>query len=266
MDKKGRYTLTEVKAPTGYQLSNKPLVCDVVNKTNSFTFKNTQIPRDGSVTIVKKDSKNQKTLEGVTFELLNKDKNVIKTLKTNSSGIVKFSNLEYGKYYTREKETIYGYKLNSQLHEININSFEKAITLPLYNEPIEKTIKVIKKDDNGNLLKDTEFTLFKKENSSLIKVSSRTTNSYGEVNFNNLRIGQYVLRETKASNNYRPYSKDIEIDLTRHISPIYTVTLNNYKVEENIPSTGTKGATIFLTSGISILSIAYFLRKRKIYA
>lgn len=266
LSKKGRYTLTEVKSPIGYQLSTTPLVCDVANKTNNFAFKNTQIPKDGSVTIIKKDSKNQKTLEGVTFELLNKDKHVIKSSKTNSSGVVKFSNLEYGKYYTREKETIYGYKLNSQLHEVNINGVEKTITLPLFNEPIEKTIKIIKKDDKGNLLKDTEFTLFKKENSSLIKVGSKTTNSRGEVSFNNLRIGKYVLRETKAANNFRPYSKDIEIDLTRYLSPIYTVTLNNSKVEENIPSTGTKGSTVFLVSGISILGIAYFLKKRKIYA
>ena len=266
LDKKGRYTLTEVKAPTGYQLSTTPLVCNVSNKTNSFTFKNTPIPKDGSITIIKKDSKTEKVLEGVTFELLNKDKNVIKTSKTSSSGIAGFDNLEYGKYYIREKETISGYKLDSKLRQINITGDEKTITLPLYNEPIEKAIKVIKKDDNENLLRDTEFTLFKKENSSLIKVSSKTTNYYGEVNFNNLSIGQYVLRETKATNGFRPYSKDIEIDLTKQVSPVYTVTLNNYKVEENIPSTGTKGATLFLASGLGIIMLAYLLKKKRIYA
>ena len=266
LDKKGRYTLTEVKAPTGYQLSNTPLICDVVNKYNSFNFKNTQIPRDGSITIVKKDSKNQKTLEGVTFELLNKDKNVIKTLKTNSSGIAKFSNLEYGKYYIREKETIYGYKLNSQLHEVNISGANKSITLSINNEPIEKTIKVIKKDNNGNFLKNAEFTLFKKNGSTLTKVESKVTNDKGEIEFSNLRIGQYVLRETKAPNGFRPYSKDIEIDLTRQVSPVYTVTLNNYKVEENIPSTGTKGATVFLISGLGIIMLAYILKKKRVFA
>ena len=266
LDKKGRYTLTEVKAPTGYQLSNTPLICDVVNKYNSFNFKNTQIPRDGSITIVKKDSKNQKTLEGVTFELLNKDKNVIKTLKTNSSGIAKFSNLEYGKYYIREKETIYGYKLNSQLHEVNISGANKSITLSINNEPIEKTIKVIKKDNNGNFLKNAEFTLFKKNGSTLTKVESKVTNDKGEIEFSNLRIGQYVLRETKAPNGFKPYSKDIEIDLTRQVSPVYTVTLNNYKVEENIPSTGTKGATVFLISGLGIIMLAYILKKKRVFA
>ena len=266
LDKKGKYTLTEVKAPTGYQLSNTPLVCDVVNKDNSFTFKNTQIPKDGSVTIIKKDSKNQKVLSGVTFELLDKDKRLITTSKTGSTGIARFSNLEYGKYYIREKETIKGYKLNSQLHEVNISNANKSIALSLYNEPIEKTIKVIKKDNNGELLKDAEFTLFKKDGLELTKVESKVTNAKGEIEFSNLRIGRYVLRETKAPNGFRPYSKDIEIDLMKQVSPVYTVTLNNYKVEENIPSTGTRGATVFLASGLGIIMLAYIFKKRKIFA
>ena len=266
LDKKGKYTLTEVKAPTGYQLSNTPLVCDVVNKDNSFTFKNTQIPKDGSVTIIKKDSKNQKVLSGVTFELLDKDKRLITTSKTGSTGIAGFSNLEYGKYYIREKETISGYKLDSRLHEVNISNAKKSIALSLYNEPIEKTIKVIKKDNNGELLKDAEFTLFKKDGSKLTKVESKVTNTKGEIEFSNLRIGQYVLRETKAPNGFRPYSEDMEIDLTKQVSPVYTVTLNNYKVEENIPSTGTRGATMFLASGLGIIMLAYIFKKRKIFA
>lgn len=266
LDKKGKYTLTEVKAPTGYQLSNTPLVCDVVNKDNSFTFKNTKIPKDGSVTIIKKDSKNQKVLSGVTFELLDKDKRLITTSKTGSTGIAGFSNLEYGKYYIREKETISGYKLDSRLHEVNISNAKKSIALSLYNEPIEKIIKVIKKDNNGELLKDAEFTLFKKDGSRLTKVESKVTNTKGEIEFSNLRIGQYVLRETKAPNGFRPYSEDMEIDLTKQVSPVYTVTLNNYKVEENIPSTGTRGATMFLASGLGIIMLAYIFKKRKIFA
>ena len=58
----------------------------------------------------------------------------------------------------------------------------------------------------------------------------------------------------------------MEIDLTKQVSPVYTVTLNNYKVEENIPSTGTRGATMFLALGLGIIMLAYIFKKRKIFA
>lgn len=265
LEKKGNYTLTELKAPSGYELSKHPLTCNVLGLNNSFTFKNKAIPipEYGMLGITKKDSKTGQFLSGVVFELLNSNKRPIKESKTNSGGYCEFKELIYGKYYVREKSTLNGYVLDNKLHEVNISADKKIVTLTLYNDPVEKKIKVIKKDNNGKLLSGAEFTLYTK---GLFPIIKKSTDNKGEVEFSKLKVGQYILRETKAPNGFRPNSKDIEIDLTKHTSPVYTVTVNNYKAEENIPSTGTKGAMVFLASGLGMIMLAYIFKKRKIYA
>ena len=59
------------------------------------------------VTIYKQEKETKKPLEGVTFNLLDSNKNIIHAnLKTNKEGIVKLEDLMPGKYYLIETRNI----------------------------------------------------------------------------------------------------------------------------------------------------------------
>lgn len=82
----------------------------------------------------------------------------------------------------------------------------------IYNINNLKTIKVIKKDENGNLIGGTKFALYKNENCSGKAVETKTTNASGEVNFNLENIDSdttYCVKEIKAAPGYDLVPKSI---------------------------------------------------------
>ena len=59
--------------------------------------------------IVKQDEKTKEKLQGVEFQILDENKNVIYTnLQTDADGKIKVENLIPGKYYIKETKTISG--------------------------------------------------------------------------------------------------------------------------------------------------------------
>ena len=95
--------------------------------------------------IVKQDENTQEKLQGVEFQLLDENKNVIYTnLQTDSNGVIEIENLIPGKYYIKETRTISGYEIHEDLIEVDI-SLNEEITVTVNNnkneEPkIEKAI------------------------------------------------------------------------------------------------------------------------------
>ncbi len=71
------------------------------------------------IIIIKKIKKAEKTLSGVEFELLDKNKNVVYSdLKTDENGQIIIENLVSGEYYIRETKTIEGYQIYNQLIKV----------------------------------------------------------------------------------------------------------------------------------------------------
>lgn len=77
------------------------------------------------IRVIKKDEETNKLLKGATFELLDENKKIIKTLKTNEKGEIDFEEILPGKYYVKEKQAPKGYETNPEEQEININLNEK---------------------------------------------------------------------------------------------------------------------------------------------
>lgn len=297
----GLYYIKEIESPEYFEINSQLTKVDI-NENASYDVKVVNSRQFGEINIIKKDKDTNSNLQNSKFvlyvptdidNLMKKDANLKKYyfLDKNIKNISNYPSITGYIPYTEKisnKDGVISYKNLMKLKEKDIKYLVKEIKAPekyyisgsgnveftinrigiadskqriVFNEH-ERQIKVIKKDENGKLLSNAEFTLFKKEGSNLSKISSQVTNQKGEIDFVKLEKGQYVLRETKAPNGFRPYSKDIEIDLEKQKSPIYTITINNYKVKENIPETGTTGMTAFLISGIGILGLAYFLRKK----
>lgn len=112
----------------------------------------TYFKNETKLIIVKKDQETGDVLQGVEFNLLDKDKNVVYSdLKTNEEGKIEINNLIPGTYYLKETNTIDGYEPYEQLVEIDIK-LNQEITITINNlkeevpkiETKEETAKEIK--------------------------------------------------------------------------------------------------------------------------
>lgn len=105
------------------------------------------------IIIVKKDDKEEKSLQGVQFDLLDNNKNVIYTeLTTNQDGQIVIDNLLPGVYYIRETRTVEGYELYDKLIKVELDLNEEA-TINVINLENEPNIEVDKKQTE-NTVKD----------------------------------------------------------------------------------------------------------------
>ncbi len=84
------------------------------------------------ITIIKKEYGTEKRLAGVKFNLLDKDKKIVKeNLVTNENGEIILEKMLPGLYYLQETETLENYNLYTDLLEINLElnqNFELIVT------------------------------------------------------------------------------------------------------------------------------------------
>ena len=102
----------------------------------------------------------------------------------------------------------------------NIPDIEMTIN---YNV-IENKIKVIKVDEDNNLIPGVTIALYD-ESGALIDIN--TTNEQGEIIFNELKLGKYTLKELETLDNYVLDDTPYEIELLSELEEITIV--NEYK-------------------------------------
>lgn len=114
------------------------------------------------VVIIKKDNKTQTNLEGVEFEILDNNKNVIYTgLKTNKEGKIEINNLVPGIYYIKETKTLDGYEIYDKLIKVELELNEE-MTINVINNEKEESIEIEKNE--------TELTVENSSNKVTVKL------------------------------------------------------------------------------------------------
>lgn len=109
--------------------------------------------------IIKKDETEKNNLEGVTFELLDENKNVLYSeLTTDENGKIEIENLLPGTYYIRETKTLEGYELYNKLIKVDLELNE------------ETTVNVINSEEEPDIEKET------KKSETTVKHNKTTTN------------------------------------------------------------------------------------------
>lgn len=107
---------------------------------------------DTKIIIVKKDETGEKLLEGVEFELLDSENNVIYTgLKTDNEGKIIIENLVPGTYFVKETRTLEGYSIYDKLIKVKLDLNETSTVNVINN--VEKPEIEIKKPVSENTLK-----------------------------------------------------------------------------------------------------------------
>ncbi|PEP99894.1 hypothetical protein CN587_29225, partial [Bacillus wiedmannii] len=229
----GTYTLQEVEAPKGYELSSSLVHVDVAaNKTVTVDVLNKKIVEKatGQFEIVKVDAEDKaKVLSDAEFEVY-KDGKKVETLRTDKTGKVTSKKLEPGTYTLKETKAPQGYTLLKEEIEVVVEA-NKVVQVQVENAKELGSLQVIKKDaESGKVLEGAEFRL-KNENGQLVG-EAETTNKDGVVQFENLVPGKYTLEETKAPEGYKAVEVKVEVNIVAN--EVAKQEVLNEKVKEKI--------------------------------
>ncbi|WP_369622639.1 SpaA isopeptide-forming pilin-related protein, partial [Bacillus cereus] len=210
----GSYTLKEVEAPKGYELSSSSVSVDVeANKVVTVDVVNKKIPEKvtGQFEIVKVDAEDKtKVLSDAEFEVY-KDGKKVDTLRTDKTGKVVSQKLEPGTYTLKETKAPQGYKLLKEEIEVVVEA-DKVVEVQVENAKELGSLQVIKKDaESGKVLAGAEFKL--KNEAGQVVGEAKTTNKDGVVKFENLVPGKYTLEETKAPEGYKALEVTVEVNV-----------------------------------------------------
>ncbi|MBK5503961.1 SpaA isopeptide-forming pilin-related protein [Bacillus sp. TH12] len=229
----GTYTLKEVEAPKGYELSSSSVRVDVAaNKTVTVDVLNKKIAEKatGQFEIVKVDANDKtKLLSDAEFEVY-KDGEKIDTLRTDKTGKVISKKLEPGKYTLKETKAPKGYKLLKEEIEVVVEA-NKVVQVQVENAKELGSLQVIKKDaESGKVLEGAEFRL--KNETGQVVGAAKTTNKDGVVTFENLVPGKYTLEETKAPEGYKAVEVTVKVNVVAN--EVAKQEVLNEKVKEKI--------------------------------
>ncbi|MGZ7147385.1 SpaA isopeptide-forming pilin-related protein [Bacillus sp. BC08] len=210
----GTYTLKEVEAPKGYELSSSLVHVDVVaNNTVTIDVLNKKIVEKvtGQFEIVKVDANDKtKVLSDAEFEVY-KDGKKVETLRTDKTGKVISQKLEPGTYTLKETKAPQGYTLLKEEIEVVVEA-NKVVEVQVENAKELGSLQVIKRDaESGKVLEGAEFRL--KNETGQVVGEAKTTNKDGVVKFENLVPGKYTLEETKAPEGYKKVEVTVEVNV-----------------------------------------------------
>ncbi|SCB02335.1 LPXTG-domain-containing protein cell wall anchor domain [Bacillus mycoides] len=126
----GDYQFVETKAPTGYDLSAKPIPFTITKGQSGVTsVKALNSLTTGSIELTKLDIDHRGTLEGAIFNILDHDGKIIQEgLKTDQHGKLIVNDLKPGNYQLVETKAPEGYQLDASPISFTI---EKAQATPL---------------------------------------------------------------------------------------------------------------------------------------
>ena len=175
----GKYSLVEIKAPTGYILDPTPIEFELkANEEGIIPDINLEkVNYQGSAQLIKHDNNGQ-ALSGAVFKVVDKDGKPIQTgLTSGKDGKVIANNLAPGEYSFVETQAPTGYILNTN--------------------PVHFTIS---DKEEGQPLSDAIFKIVDKAGNTI--QSNLTSGKDGKVTVTGLAPGDYSFIETQAPTGY----------------------------------------------------------------
>lgn len=199
----GNYKVIEKNTGKWYNLAEDTPIKIKWNDETKTTIENEL--KKGKVKVIKVDLDNKEVkLKDVEFQVLDKDGNVLETIKTNENGEATTKDYpvrDYEKLTIKETKTGKWYKLNETPQKVTLK--ENEITnITFTNEKKKGQIKVIKVDlDNKEVkIPDVEFKVYDEKGNV---VDTLITDKNGEATSKRLPIDQeYTVQETKTGKWY----------------------------------------------------------------
>ena len=224
----GSYTVAEVSAPSGYELSgeSKNVTIDSNGQIIELTFKNSKLL--GSIAIEKVDSEDSEIkLKGAEFKVLNSDGEEVGNIVTGEDGKGSLGSLAYGEYTVIETKAPDGYELSLDLVVVEVNS-KAVVYKTITNTKILGKINILKVDSADENIK-LPGAVFEVKDSQGTVVDTITTDENGVGTSKELPYGSYTVAEVSAPSGYElsGESKNVTIDSN---GQIIELTFKNSKL------------------------------------
>ena len=260
----GDYTVKEVTPPEGFLLNKTVLDVEVRDNGKTYKLEMVDEPIKGHIELLKLDSEyviapmnsvvndivfdipNEGRLEGARFGLF-QDGRQIKEATTNSQGIIRFEDLRYGRYTVRELEPKTGFLLNEKEFVIDITEHGKTYYIEAKNDVIKGNIQLIKKDsETKEPLANAVFGLFLNDK----KLAEATTDDRGIVRFENLRYGDYQVKELTPPEGFLLNDTVLDVQVREH-GRTYELEMTNEPIKAPIEVTKVETETNMFIEGVT---------------
>lgn len=152
--------------------------------------------------IKKVDANTKNPISGVKFKVEHENVQLNDNIiTTDQNGEASFGSLPQGKVTIREQSTDDNYVLDTTPKEVFIG-YNQIYNIEIENTRKKGSLEILKvdKNDENKKLKDTEFDLI--DNDGKI-ITHKSTDENGLALFDDVNVGTYTLKETKATNGYR---------------------------------------------------------------
>jgi uncharacterized surface anchored protein len=235
----GWYTVTEVKAASGYILDPTPHNVEV--KNGVATPLRLTNRKESAILLHKVDSLTGRGIYGVRFLISDANNNPLRVVESDQNGYVYTTGLADGKYYIREIEAAPGYILDTETKTFYIE-YGTTKEILWKNTPILGQIQITKKsaDDNpingfpaGTLLEGAVFEIYDRAGNLVDTVK---TDKNGLAVSKPLPLGRYVIREAQSPAYYMATSDTVDAEL-EFSGQIVRITVLNKSVYTNVSVT-----------------------------
>ena len=216
------YQVKETITGKFYKLTEEPQEAVLTeDEITTLTFENEK--KKGQIEIIKVDSDNNEVkLEGVVFEILDKDKNIVETIKTDKDGKAVSKKLPIdNEYLIREKETRKEYLLSDKTEKIVLQE-DEIKTLTFENTKKKGSIKIVKVSseysellqlDARTKLQGAKFVIVDEKQN---EIGTYITDENGEILLENIPYGKYTIYEIECPEGFlldsNPQTVSIEED------------------------------------------------------
>ena len=219
--KPGAYRVVETASPAGYLKDDTVYTATVTTgETTSISIVNEEKP---GLRILKYDSKTQKALPGVTFEVY-KDTQLIGTFTTDEFGEILLVDLEPGTYLAKEVATSNEHIINTNPQQIELSGGDGILQLIFFNEQ-KPGIHLVKLD--STTLEPLPNARFRIEQVGGTFSKEYVTDENGEIDLTALEPAAYTVTELTAPDGYLidDATRTIQINGNENASFVFTNTL-----------------------------------------
>lgn len=209
----GIYTLKEIKAPTGYVISDKEYQFEI-KEDGTVVGETTIVNKVSEIILRKLDKETDEPLEGAKFTLKSGTKIIEKNLESDRRGEIIIKGLSEGTYTLEETEAPEGYIKDEKEFKFTVDKDGKVSRHndTIYNS--KASFKLVKKDlTTGAVLEGASFTIRDKNDKVVARV---TTNRNGEAVIEGLGKGRYTLEETVAPEGYVKATKTASFEVDKN--------------------------------------------------
>lgn len=268
------YSIVETAAPTGYTINSTPVRVRMGTDTPDVFYKFEDNLIRGSIRITKTNVDSE-PLIGAVYGLYSADDTDFSDPVASSTslldGSMLFENIAYGNYFIREISAPVGYTVSSQTVPVSITEDGVLVTASpaaVQDERIKGSIRMLKLAAGGKApLGGALFGLYLPSDTSFLSpVAQDMSETDGEVLFENINYGDYIIREISAPAGYAVSRATVSVQIRNDGETVDAGTFTDRKrPPEDSPDTGDGillFAGIFAACAIGLSAIVIISRRK----